>query len=383
MSTNTSLTSGFDEIINRRDSGAMKWQRYPDDVLPLWVADSDFKCAPAIIDGLHRRVEHGIFGYHAPGENHGANQAVVVWLKKRYNWVIAPEWLVWVPGVISAFNLACQTLAQPGQKVLVQSPNYKPLLMAPANNQQQCVTVATVLKDDRWVIDFEQLEREAADPDCTLLLLCNPMNPCGSVLTPAELALIESICLAHNVAICSDEIHCDLILDNNCQHVPAGSLEAIGEQTITLMAASKSFNIAGLGAAFAVIPDNKIRHRFQKAMQGHVPWVNHLGVLATEIAFTQCDDWYFAQLEYLRANRDYLVEQLNTIPGFHYRPAQATFLAWLDCNDLGVADVQGYFLNKKIAPSAGSDFGWPYFSRINFACPRQQLITAIQRLRND
>ncbi|MCR8922212.1 PatB family C-S lyase [Dasania sp. GY-MA-18] len=374
------IAEHFDRSPDRKSSGAMKWNHYDEALLPLWVADSDFKCAQPIIDVLQQAVAQGTYGYHLPSRS--ANAAVTTWLQRRHGWVIEDDWLVWLPGVVSAFNVACCAYSQPGDKVLVQLPNYKPLRLSPGINQRELAPIATVNVAGRWQLDLDDLERQAADPRSRLLLLCNPMNPCGSVLTAAELQRIASICLKHNVILCSDEIHCDLILNPDEQHIPAGSLPNIGEQSITIMAANKTFNVAGLSSAFAIIPDKKQRLRFQKTAMGIVPWANYMGVLATEAAFTLCDDWYQAQLNYLRGNRDYLAQQFAQLAGFEYQPAAATFLAWVDASGLGVSDVQAYMMAKGLAPSPGSDFGWGQFTRINFACPRKHLEQAIARLQS-
>ena len=361
----------------------MKWNMYGDDVLPLWVADSDFKCAKPITDALHKAVEHGVYGYHKPEMNHAANTAVKAWLKRRHQWLIEDEWLVWLPGVVSAFNVACQAYSKPGDKVLVQLPNYKPLRLCPGINQRQLASVGTVEESGRWTLDFEELEQKASDPACTLFLLCNPMNPCGTVLTQSELEKIETICLQHNVTLCSDEIHCDLVLSEAEKHFTAGRLETIGEQSIVIMAANKTFNVAGLSCAFAIIPDKKQRQVFARTAMGVVPWANHMGVLATEVAFTQCDEWYQAQLKYLRQNQQYLAQEINNITGLSYQPAAATFLAWVDASGLEVEDAQAYCLARNVAPSAGEDFGWKNYIRINFACPNSLLVEAISRLKGE
>lgn len=373
--------SPFDEIIERRSTHALKWLRHDDSVLPLWVADADFKCPQPILDALQARLEHGILGYQKAELVPPLYEAVIGWLAKQYRWQIKAEWIVWMPGVVSAFNTACKAFCKAGDKVLVQTPNYGPLLQAASLNGLEQLTVATRLEHDRWVLDFDQLERQAADPLCKLFLFCNPMNPCGSVLTAEELQRIEAICLRHDVLLCSDEIHCDLVLDESAQHIPAGTLSGIGEQAITIMAPSKTFNIAGLGASFVVIRDEKIRRRYHQATLGIMPWVNVLGQVATIAAFTACDDWLKAQLTYLRGNRDYLAKELNQLPGFCYRPGQATFLAWVDASGLAVDDVQQYMLQRGVGPSAGSDFAAPQFTRINFACPRAYLERMIARLR--
>ncbi|MCP3674049.1 MAG: putative C-S lyase [Gammaproteobacteria bacterium] len=372
-------TFNFDEIIERRSTGSLKWNYYDEDILPLWVADSDFKCAPAILSGISERVEHGILGYQIPSMNNSATAAVVSWLWRRHSWQIKAEWVVWVPGVVTAVNGTCRAFCKPGDKVLIQEPNYGPLLDAPELNNLIKETVNTCMKDGRWTFDFDDLERKASDPKARMFILCNPMNPCGSVLTADELARIEAICLQHDVMLCSDEIHCDLILDD-VSHIPAGSLSEIGSQCITIMAASKTFNIAGLASSYVIIPDEKIRQQFIQTTISMQLWVNVLGMIATEKALTECDDWYESQLDYLRGNRQYLKQAFKSIDGFDYKPAAATFLAWIDASTLDAKDVHQYMLSKGVGPTAGEDFGRPNFTRINFACPRSYLEQAIERL---
>jgi cysteine-S-conjugate beta-lyase len=200
-------------------------------------------------------------------------------------------------------------------------------------------------------------------------------------LTAEELARISDICTKNNVILCSDEIHCDLILDAEAQHLPAGKLEQLQGHAITLMAASKTFNIAGLGASFAIIEDSKLRQQFSAAAQGIVPWVNVLGLTATEAAFNECDEWHQQLLGYLRLNRDYLYKEINQIDGLNMLLPQATFLAWVDGNQLEVGSVQHYFESKGLGPSPGADFGDKSFIRINFGCPLAQLKEAIERLK--
>ena len=346
----------------------------------MWVADTEFRCAAPILDAIQRRTAHGVFGYTHPNHYRPANDAIKRWLSDKHDWPIKPEWIVWMPGVVPAFNLVCQAYCQPGDKVLIQTPNYPPLLAAPALNGLQRVDIATLEVERRYTLDFAQLERAASDPKCKLFILCNPMNPVGSVLTDSELATIAQICQRHDVLLCSDEIHCDLVLDENAQHIPAGRQDALTDNSITLMAASKTFNIAGLGAAFAIIPNVELRRRFNAAAQGIMPWVHILGLVATEAAFTQCDDWYQDLLAYLRTNRDNLVAQINRIDGLRLLPPQATFLAWIDGSGLGVDSPQRYFEALGVGPSPGADFGDKHFVRINFGCPQAHLQEAIKRL---
>ena len=372
----------FDQQIDRKETYSFKWEKYKGkDILPMWVADTEFKCAQPILDALSKRVEHGVMGYHLPAQYKPANDAVVSWLARKHDWQIKPEWIVWTPGVVPAFNVACKAYCNPGDKVIVQTPNYPPLLAAPAINQMQRVDIPTVELDDRWTLDFEQLEKQAADPQAKLFVLCNPMNPVGSVLTEAELARVAQICRDNDVMLCSDEIHCDLILEEGINHLPAGNFPGLEDHSVTLMAASKTFNIAGLGTSFAIIPNPSIRARFVKASQGIAPWPNLMGLVATEVAFTQCDEWYQQEIEYLRSNRDYLVEQINDIEGLRLLSPEATFLAWVDASGLGVENPQKYFEDKGIGPSPGVDFGDQNFIRINFGCPKAHLETALARLK--
>jgi len=372
----------FDQEISREGTYSFKWERYKGrDILPVWVADSEFKCAEPIVEALKERAEHGVYGYHLPAQYEPANKAVVRWLNDKHNWQIKPEWIVWTPGVVPAFNVACKAYCEEGDKVIIQTPNYPPMLAAPGLNNLVKETVETVKVDGRWTLDFAELEQKAADPKTKLFIMCNPMNPVGSVMTKEELTRVEQICIKHNVVLCSDEIHCDLILDQNKTHIPAGTLPEIGEQAITLMAASKTFNVAGLGTSFAIIRDVKVRAKFQRAAAGHMPWVTFMGLIATEVAFTQCDEWYEGLLNYLRGNLDYLEKELNQIDGFKFIRPEATFLAWVDASGLGVEDVQKYMESKGVGPSPGKDFGWPDHTRINFASRRSLLEQVVARLK--
>ncbi|WP_339724685.1 PatB family C-S lyase [uncultured Paraglaciecola sp.] len=372
----------FDKIIDRTPTYALKWAKYKDrNILPMWIADTEFRCAEPILDALKERTEHGLMGYTLPADHVTANQAVVDWLARQYDWHIKTDWIVWTPGVVPAFNVACKALCQPGDKVLIQTPNYPPLIAAPKLNNLIKVDIGTVEVEGRWTIDFDELEKQAADPKCKLFIICNPMNPVGSVLSAEELQRIAEICLSNNVMLCSDEIHCDIILDEDAKHLPAGKLADFKGQAITLMAASKTFNVAGLGTSFAIIEDAAIRHKFNSAAKGIVPWVTVLGLTATQAAFTQCDNWHQELLTYLRGNRDYLVAEIASIDGLQLLTPQATFLAWIDASGLGLDNPQKYFEDKGIGPSPGIDFGDKNFVRINFGCPRSQLEQAIALLK--
>ncbi len=366
---------------DRKDHFAFKWEKYKGkDIIPAWVADSEFTCAPAILKALSNEIEHGVFGYTLPKQYTPANEAVVHWCKKRYGWDIDASWIVWTPGVVPAFNMACKAFCKEGDSVLVQTPNYPPLLAAPKINRLNQVTIPTIIKDERYIIDFEALEHEASKAECKLLIMCNPMNPSGSVLSSDELARIAEICQRHCVRVCSDEIHCDLILDGS-QHIPAGSVTELSDNSVTLMAASKTFNVAGLGTSFAIIPDSKLRVQFSGAGAGIVPWANIMGLIATRAAFTECDDWYSSLLKYLKQNRDYLCDEINKIEGLTAVKPAATFLLWVDASGLEVDDTQKWCEDRGVGPSPGRDFGDPNHFRLNFACSFDMLQDIVQRLR--
>ncbi|MCY7295329.1 MalY/PatB family protein [Alteromonas sp. a30] len=372
----------FSHVISRDSSYSLKWQKYAGkDILPMWIADTEFRCAQPILDAIAKRIDHGILGYTLPANHEGANQAVQGWLSKRYDWKIEKNWIVWTPGVVPAFNLACKAFCEPGDKVLVQVPNYPPMLAAPAINQLERVDVPTIREGHRWTMDFEQLETLAKDPKCKMFILCNPMNPVGSVLSETELKEVNRICRENGVFVCSDEIHCDLILDEDAIHLPFSKMDNMADQSVTLMAASKTFNIAGLGVSFAIIPDAKVRAKYQSAAMGHMPWANVLGLTATEAAFTLCDEWHQGLITYLRDNRDYLHREINAIDGLEFLLPQATYLAWVDASGLGVELPQAYFESKGIGPSPGADFGEKQFVRLNYGCPRSHLEMAIERLK--
>ena len=370
----------FSDKPDRTASKAYKWEKYKGtDVLPMWIADTEFRCAEPILQALHRRIDDGLLGYTLPAHDTEAIDAIVAWCEKQYNWHIEPSWIVWTPGVVPAFNVAIQAYCSAGDTVIVQTPNYPPLLAAPSINGLNRACVSTIEVDGRWTLDFDALEAAAADPKASLFILCNPMNPVGSVLTQQELDKIAAICRKHDVMLCSDEIHCDLVLDD-VPHLPAGAHKELDQHSVTLMAASKTFNVAGLGTSFAIIPNTKLRSAFNKAARGIVPWVTVTGLTATNAAFRHCDDWHQNELAYLKENRDYLVSEINKIPGLKAISPAATFLLWVDASGLAVEDTQQWCEDKGIGPSPGRDFGEKNFFRLNFGCSRDYLMQAIEKL---
>lgn len=370
----------FDNTPSRNGTFSYKWEKYKGkDILPTWIADTEFACPQAILDALHSRISQGVLGYTLPQHYTPASDAIISWCKQQYDWSIQSDWIVWTPGVVPAFNMACKAFCSAGDSVIVQTPNYPPLLAAPSLNGLHTVFIETVLENGRYTIDFDALEKAASKPECKLFILCNPMNPAGSVLSKDELTLIGTICDKYSVVLCSDEIHCDLVIDD-VKHIPAGAIDKISDRSITLMAASKTFNVAGLGTSFAIIPDRKVRSKFVKAGAGIVPWPNILGLVAVEAAFTQCDDWHAKQINYLRDNRDYLLHAINYIDGLSAVSPEATFLLWVDASNVDTNDTQSWCEQRGVGPSPGRDFGNKDFFRLNFGCSRSYLEQIVKRL---
>ena len=374
----------FDTPLNRHGTDSQKWQKYAGrDVLPLWVADMDFKSPPAIIEALHRRVDHGIFGYARPVKS--TVDAVVDALAQRYGWKIDPAWIVWLPGLVVGLNVIAQAFAEPGDEVLTLAPVYPPFMSAPKNSARASVSTPWVLQAGAWSIDWEALAR-AVTPRTRLFYLCNPHNPLARVWRRDELVRLAEFCVQHNLLLCSDEIHCDLILDPALPHVPTALLSPeIAARTITLRAPSKTYNVPGLGTSIAIIPDLAHRARFIRATAGIVAEVTCLGFTACEAAYRDSEPWRQALLAYLRGNRDYLLEAISSeLPGVRVEaPVEATYLLWLDVAALGLRTPVTHFEQHGVGLSDGAMFGAAPGShvRLNFGCPRSVLVEAVGRMK--
>lgn len=378
------MTFDFDLPVERAGTDSQKWQKYAGrDVLPLWVADMDFKSAPAIIDALHRRVEHGVFGYARPVSS--TVEAVVTAMAKRYGWTIDPAWIVWLPGLVVGLNVTAQAFAQPDEEILTLAPVYPPFMSAPKNSARVSVTVPWVAGTDGWGIDWDALER-AVTPRTKLFYLCNPHNPLARVWRRDELTQLAEFCVRHDLVLCSDEIHCDLILDPALPHIPTSMLSPeIAARTVTLMAPSKTYNVPGLGTSIAIIPDAMRRARFIRTAAGIVAEVTTLGFAACEAAYRDSEPWRQALLAYLRGNRDYLLEAVaRELPGVRVEaPVEATYLLWLNVSALGLANPTAHFEAHGVGLSDGAVFGAPKGShvRLNFGCTRATLVEAIGRMK--
>ena len=369
----------FDAPIERHHTASLKWDRYGvRDIIPLWVADMDFRSPPAVIQALENRVRHGVFGYGLPPG--GLTAAVCEMLAGRYGWQVEPQHLVWLPGLVSGLNVSCRMVGTEHDDVMTLVPIYPPFLSAPKNSGRGLITVPLVIENHRWVIDFHALE-QSITPKTRLLLFCNPHNPLGRVFSRQELERLVMLCCRHDIIICSDEIHCDLLLDADKKHIPTATVDhEASARTITLMAPSKTFNIPGLGCSFAVITDSRLRKKFLKAMAGIVPEVNILGFSAAEAAYRDGWEWLAELLDYLRQNSLMVEEAIQAMENLSMHHVEATYLAWIDARRIDRISPARFFEAYGIGLSEGSEFGFPGYVRLNFGCRRVLLQEALKRI---
>jgi len=378
------MAYNFDQIIDRRRSDSVKWCRYDEDVLPLWVADMDFVSPEPVIRALRERVDHGVFGYGT--EPPALRKVVVEQLEQLYGWQVFPEALLFLPGVARGFNLACRAVASPGDGMLVQTPIYPPILRVPANAGLTCDEMElTRQPDGQYSIDFDAFEA-AITGRTRVFVLCNPHNPVGRVFRRDELERMAEVCLRHGIVICSDEIHCDLVFGDS-RHLPIASLDPeIGQQTITLMAPSKTYNIAGLKCSVAIVENAELWEKINAAKADLVPGVSIMGYVAALAAYRDGGPWLQEVLRYLEANRDFVLEFVDAhLPGITAGKPEGTYLAWLDCRQSGIpGNPHEFFLEKaRVAVNDGQTFGrgGEGFVRLNFACPRAALAEALDRMK--
>ncbi len=372
------MTFDLDHPPDRRGGDSVKWNRYAGrDVLPLWVADMDFPAAPAIQEALRRRVDHGVYGYAEPWPS--LVEAVVDHLAAEYAWAVDPAWIVWLPGLVTGLHVAARAV---GGAAYTATPVYPPFLSA----AERVVTAPLRRGERRWEWDLGAVEA-ALGPEVRLFLLCHPHNPVGRAWDEAELRAIDALAERRGLVVCSDEIHCGLVLEPDRRHRPFATLsEAAARRSITLMSPSKTFNLPGLGCAFALVPDPALRRAFRRAMDGIVPHVNVLGLVGCEAAFRHGAEWHRAVLDYLRGNRDLLLAAIGAMPALRTTPVEATYLAWIDARGTGLPRPQRRLEEAGVGLSAGADFGppGPYdgFVRLNFGCARAVLEAALERMRS-
>ena len=370
----------FDRPIDRRDGDSSKWNKYAGrDILPLWLADMDFAAPPPVLAALHRRVDHGVFGYGQPWP--GLVETVQAHLEREYAWYIEPDWLIWLPGLVTGLHLASRAAAQAGDAVFTATPVYPPFLAAPNDSGRRTVTAPLCRAEEGWGWDWTATENVIAAARPRLLLLCHPHNPVGRAWREDELARLLALAESHDLIVCSDEIHCDLVLEPGRRHRPFAALgAAAARRSITLMAPSKTFNLPGLGCAFAIIPDARLRRAFDAVMQGIVPHVNTLGLVACEAALREGAAWRRELLAYLRSNARRVEDFVAGQPALAMTPVEATYLAWIDARGMGVDNPRRHFEQAGVGLSDGADFGAPGFARLNFACPRARLDEALGRM---
>ena len=373
--------SFFDQTIDRRQTGSMKWNRYGNrDVIPMWVADMDYKSAPAIQTALQRVTDYGIMGYTlAPDE---LLDVVVQRLKNQHSWAsVQPEWIVWLPGLVPGLNLACRSVGAAGDGVMTATPVYFPFMSSPELSDRTTIKVPMKVENNRWTFDFEAIEA-AITPTTKLFMLCNPHNPTGTVFTESELNQLADICIKHDLVLCSDEIHCDLILDTAKKHLSIVALRPDMEaRSITLLSPSKTFNIAGLGASFAVIPNPAIRERFVQNKLGILPMISEYAYEAALAAYRDCENWRQDLLTYLRRNHDFLLAEINQIKGCKMLPLEATYLAWIDVQSTGIEDVTAKLEAAGVGVVDGKIFGLEGYIRVNFGCTFDVLQEALRRIK--
>jgi cystathionine beta-lyase len=376
------MSFDFDRVIDRHGTGSSKWTRFPADVLPMWVADMDFAVAEPIQAAMQARLDHGVFGYTAPEPR--LRERIQRTLAEDFGWEVAPEAIVFLPGVVPGFNMALKATCAPGQGVVVQVPVYPPMLAAPGNWALERRDVP-IERDGTggWASDRDRFRR--ALDGAGAFLLCNPHNPTGKVFTEAELAALAEDCLAARAVIVSDEIHADLVFAGH-RHRPIAALAPeIAARTITLMSAGKTYNLAGLHAGWAVIPDAGLRQRFEAARLGLVGGLSMFALAATEAALEHGGPWRAALLRYLEANRDWLAAAVRArMPGVTMQVPQGTYLAWLDCAGLGLeGEPAELFLERaRVGLNRGADFGpgGRDCVRLNFGCPRALLDDGVARM---
>lgn len=385
----------FDEYIERRGTESYKWDGYhpefpevpeTQELLPLWVADMDFKCPQPVIDAVTKRAELGIYGYSVTNSD-GFVEAACTWVKRRYHYNIEKEWIVYIRGIIPGYNIAIQAFTNPGDGVLIQRPVYSPYTDSIVTNGREVVDSPLKRVNGHYEIDFEDFEVKAARPNTKLMIMSNPHNPIGRVWTEEELQKIGEICVKHHVIIVSDEVHADLIM-KGYRHVPIASLsKEIADITISAYAPSKTFNMAGLQTSYFVISNPFLRADFVGQQARNRIWdINFFGSAALQAAYTECDEWLDELLIYLEDNMDFMKEYLESrIPKLKMNKPEGTYLVWVDFTGTGLSgeQLQKKMLEEaKIAVDFGDWFGDGYelFARFNVACPRNILQEALHRL---
>jgi cysteine-S-conjugate beta-lyase len=377
------MHTNFNQIINRRESDSLKWNCAGEDILPMWVADTDFLSPQAVIEQLKTRVEHGIFGY--PNQSERLIEGILSHLQQHFQWKVTAEDILLMAGVVPAINLACRVIASPGEGIMIHSPVYGPFFQLAPNGGFEHQEIVLRQQNNHYYVDMNEFE-SAIKSNTRIFVLCNPHNPVGRVYTRPELEQMAELCLRHKIFICSDEIHSDLVFSNH-PHIPIASLsKEIADHTITCMAPSKTFNIAGLDCSFVVITNPELRANFKKVQQGLFGHINLLGQVAAEAAYHDGQAWLKELLVYLEENRNFMADFMqNELPEIPITRPEGTYLAWLDFRNTVFAENPAKFLleRAKVQVNDGLYFGQSGkgFVRLNFGCPRATLKEGLQRIK--
>jgi cystathionine beta-lyase len=378
----------FDERIDRRGTGCVKWDMAPDkDVLPLWVADMDFRAAPAILEAVKKRAEHGVFGYTVVEDDY--YDAVISWFRRRHQWNIKHEEILYTTGVVPAMSVAVKALTMPGEKVIILSPDYNCFFSSVRNNGCEVVEAVLVRTGSRFTVDWQDFEAKCADEKATVFLLCNPHNPTGRVWTKEELERMNDICLRHHVKVVSDEIHCELMMPGHVFQPFAAVSEACRQNSVILNSPSKSFNIAGLQAANIICSQPEWRRRLDRAINiNEVCDLNPFGPVALKAAYNESEDWIDELNQYLWGNYQALCAFAKEhLPQWSVCTLEGTYLPWIDITATGMTsqEYSDLLLRKaKVWVNPGTMYGpqsGEGYIRMNIACPRSLLMEALQRIK--
>lgn len=380
-------TFDFDTVINRRDTNSYKWDIVKEeDVIPLWVADMDFKAAPAILEALKKRVEHGVFGYTLVPDSY--YEAIINWFARRHNWQIDRSWIIYTTGVVPAVSCAIKALTLPGEKVLIQTPDYNCFFSSIKNNGCEVAENELVRRGDSYEVDFEDFERQCADEKTTVFLLCNPHNPAGRVWTKEELERMNDICLTHGVRVISDEIHCELVMPGHRFTPFAAISDACRDNSVVLNSPTKAFNIAGLQIANIICADPAMRRRIDRAVNiNEVCDVNPFGVVALQAAYNESEEWLDSLNHYIWGNYLALKEFIaKELPRLEVTRLEGTYLAWVDIKATGLTSDEAYeklMKEGRVYVNSGTMYGrraGEGYLRINLACPRATLLEGMKRM---
>ncbi len=375
----------FNKVIGRRNTDSIKWDKADEDILPMWIADMDFEAPKPVVDAMVKRAEHGIYGYPLPSAAY--HQSVIDWMKRRHQWEIKEEWIAHSIGIVPALHFVVQAYTEPEDKVLMLKPIYYPFMDAANMNKREIVSSSLILQNGRYEIDFEDFEKKAAMPGVKLFLLCSPHNPVGRVWSHAELSRLGEICLRNQIIVVSDEIHQDLVYKPH-RHIPFASIQdTFGQNSITCVSPSKTFNLAGLQTSFLIIPAAAVRQKYIDYLETHcIRRPNTFGVVAVQAAYQYGEEWLEQLLDYLQENLNYLKGFIKEhLPSIKVIEPEATYLIWLDCRGLGMDGpaLHEFFMKKaKVFLDEGYIFGEEGygFERINIACPRSMLTEGLQRI---